>query len=290
MGWQAIVAPFVQAGNTIVLNNQGFFVYNGSPALGNLIASIVPATVTDPYGNVSIAGEYTYGPNGAALGIAANGSFPAIIFSPPSVTHQSVNPQISAQAGNAGLANEYEFMVQFSGASGLDSSAIELFSESADGTIAAKIAAIIGGVQLLTLTKTNVTITVPITATSGTAASPTVITTDTPHQATLLNGWTNSGANANGLWYKLLSTGSVELTIDILPPNAVVGNSVCFTLPLGYRPQTPKNLGPIGWNNPQVNNSASLPWVFVASNGNIVITGIEVANIGMFGTYTLPLW
>lgn len=51
MGWQTVVAAIFQAGNRTVINAQGLFVYNGPPALGNLIASIAPAAGVDPKGN-----------------------------------------------------------------------------------------------------------------------------------------------------------------------------------------------------------------------------------------------
>lgn len=55
-GFRNRLLPFFQAGNRIVINRNGFFVYNGPPALGNLIASITFAAGTDPKGNPYPAG------------------------------------------------------------------------------------------------------------------------------------------------------------------------------------------------------------------------------------------
>lgn len=51
MGWQNVVAEIFRAGNQVVINRQGFFIYNGPPALGNLIVSAAPAAGIDPKGN-----------------------------------------------------------------------------------------------------------------------------------------------------------------------------------------------------------------------------------------------
>lgn len=48
-----------KAGNTLV-NANGIFVYSGTPAAGNLIASLCPVAVTDPFGNVAVQGFGEY--------------------------------------------------------------------------------------------------------------------------------------------------------------------------------------------------------------------------------------
>jgi len=71
MGWQNFVAAIIQAGNTTIINSQGSFTYNGTPALNNLVVSTTPATGTDPYGNAFLAGETVYR-NTAGGWVAAN--------------------------------------------------------------------------------------------------------------------------------------------------------------------------------------------------------------------------
>jgi hypothetical protein len=48
------------SGNNFLINNQGVFIYSGTPALGNLLVSIAPATGTDDEGNVFPAGVKIY--------------------------------------------------------------------------------------------------------------------------------------------------------------------------------------------------------------------------------------
>lgn len=59
MGWQTQVAVQIQAGDTII-NASGSFTYSGSPAAGNLIATVAPAPGTDAFGNQYIEGVTTY--------------------------------------------------------------------------------------------------------------------------------------------------------------------------------------------------------------------------------------
>jgi hypothetical protein len=59
MGWQVVYVPFLFAGNTII-EAAGVFVYSGTPALGNLIASIASTAGVDDFGNVVQAGMTEY--------------------------------------------------------------------------------------------------------------------------------------------------------------------------------------------------------------------------------------
>jgi hypothetical protein len=58
MGWQSL---FLEIEQVIVSGPSGsILVYNGTPALGNLIASITPISGTDPQGNFFFAGITSY--------------------------------------------------------------------------------------------------------------------------------------------------------------------------------------------------------------------------------------
>ena len=67
MGWESNVFPLLIAGNTIVINASGEFVYNGAPALGNLIASIANSNGVDAFGNRYYNGIISYNPSGGAI-------------------------------------------------------------------------------------------------------------------------------------------------------------------------------------------------------------------------------
>lgn len=72
MGWQTVAVPILLAGNTII-NDDGAFVYDGSPAAGNLIGSVSGTATEDPYGDQLINEVASYSaPNAAAM---AGGAF-----------------------------------------------------------------------------------------------------------------------------------------------------------------------------------------------------------------------
>lgn len=108
------------------------------------------------------------------------------------------------------------------------------------------------------------------------------------HAATLINGWTGSGSGVNGAWYRYNGVGETEVIFDIVNTTAT-GNSQFMTLPAAYSPATNQNHGGVNWNNPQLNNSPSVPWVFVGFGGGVQLTAIEVANKSLFGYIKIPL-
>jgi hypothetical protein len=123
----------------------------------------------------------------------------------------------------------------------------------------------------------------------GTGTSLTnVAVPETWHPAALINGWAGSGSGVNGLRYRIVPGGELEIEADIINAGFVPpGNSVCFNLPAGWIPGTSRNR-PAAWNNPQVNNSATVPWVNVTA-GAIQVTGIEVANKEIFFHVWIPM-
>ena len=144
MGWQVVYVPFLFAGDTII-NQNGVFVYNGSPAHGNLKASIAGSSGTDPYGNAYIDNIVAYNVSGVGTGgfaqIAANPStgLPFLVLAPPSLTHVSANPQVNAGSINAGAVNE---QAQINVTSGFESTpgsggaaVLQLVSRANDSTL-----------------------------------------------------------------------------------------------------------------------------------------------------------
>lgn len=64
---------FFVAGNTIVINPNGLFVYNGKPANGNLLLSIAPSSGNDVYGNLWLQGLTIFFSNSPLVAINLNG-------------------------------------------------------------------------------------------------------------------------------------------------------------------------------------------------------------------------
>lgn len=114
----------------------GVFVYGGAGP-GGLLVSVTDVT-EDPFGNPVHAGAWVYGEDGAAVGLAVTTNQPGLQLAPPSSAHSTQRAEVFADTGNAGAANEYQYMVLTSGEeNGLTDAALQLFSESADGTGAA---------------------------------------------------------------------------------------------------------------------------------------------------------
>lgn len=111
MPWETVIAAVFQAGNRIVINPLGLFVYNGAPAHGNLLFSISNTSFTDPYGNLVQKTATLYlGSSYINLDIAAG--VPQLSFPTGAVSEQTPASQFG-QINNSGLANEQiaEFFV-----------------------------------------------------------------------------------------------------------------------------------------------------------------------------------
>jgi len=130
MPWQNVFAAVLQAGNTVVINSQGQFVYNGLPTLGNLVASLAPAGGTDAYGNTFFAGLCSYQPHagsGTPFLVAQlfNG---AVQLGPPSAIAGTGGASPGAVAGSTSPAGQLNILS--GGQSGADTNAeIQLVSQ-----------------------------------------------------------------------------------------------------------------------------------------------------------------
>lgn len=292
MGWQSSIATVFQAGNRIVLNSKGLFVYNGPPALGNLVISLTPAGGTDPSGNPYPQNITVFAPAGIPHGYininstGGQGGNTAILFNPGFTSHIALQPQIYGASNHSGLVNEQEALVITSGVAGAGNqdAMVQLISESNDATIPAFHNFMIGGNVVSQLFGTQWNIGVPISATAGTSATPTVITTDGWHRVSAFaNGWVASGGIA-GVIYRLTNGGMVEGFMDIQNPVAVGGTSTVFTFGSPYIPTKNFTLQD-GWFN-----AAAVPPIFIDhTTGNFDIVNYSVANTELFGYFKFPL-
>jgi hypothetical protein len=147
----------VITGGTLVIDGTsgGVFVYSGVPALGNLIGSWAGSAGIDAEGNSYLANFASYGPNGSYININTDGTEIAILFNPPSVTHQTAGPEVFAFAQNAGLVNESNLFVITSGKNGGDDAALQLFAEAANASAQARAVFEFGGTIFCTINKTG---------------------------------------------------------------------------------------------------------------------------------------
>lgn len=111
-------------------------------------------------------------------------------------------------------------------------------------------------------------------------------------QITPGGSWSNSGSGVNGFFYRLMTTGDVQLSFDVTISSATPGT--LGTLPAGYRPSTSVNVA-CGWYgsgpatpSPGYNPQFS-PHLLIATDGTITGQSLYVGTISLFGTATLPM-
>lgn len=73
-------------GSEFVMDENGMFFYDGTPASGNLIMSIAAEQGTDPYGNDYRRGVMVYNASGSSLQMDAGAGSVGLTFVPPDVT------------------------------------------------------------------------------------------------------------------------------------------------------------------------------------------------------------
>jgi len=162
-------------GTDFVINEYGGFFYSGTPAFGNLIASIAPAAGTDAYGNAYLEGPAAYNPGSPSVATSLFGGISLL---------EAANP--------GGPYWDPLFALTYNGgAASLDS---------------------------------------PFNSTAGTAANPTVVTTDTWHAMTLANGWAHQAGNQIAQ-YRLAADGDIEVRGAI---NGSAATAATFCSGLGY--------------------------------------------------------
>jgi hypothetical protein len=129
-----------------VTGSGGVFVYSGTPGPGNPPIAWMSGASTDPYGNslpstTGVAGTGTFSVTNSATGANITmelvGGVPIINFGTAG-SDVTVSPFIIVETQNGGAANERQAFALSSGKeSGNPDAALQLFSESADGTLAA---------------------------------------------------------------------------------------------------------------------------------------------------------
>lgn len=235
-------------GTDFIINSAGMFLYSGTPALGNLVESHSPIAGVDQFGNAYKAQTEVFGSGSSFVNIAtANGfkGFPAVTLNAPNMAHVTDFIQIASDNVNPGAVNEQSKMVLSSGKENhLDDAAIQLFSESNDGTVGAAAIVEFGGTILVTINRSEFLIQEPLINNSVSTA-PSLVTTDTFHAITLDANWTTLVGQpipsvqlcADGMVH---ITGAIQFNANINNTNINGGTPLAAALGNfpGYRPAT----------------------------------------------------
>ena len=196
----------------------GLFLYSGTPALGDMILSIAQAAgTTDPYGlaNPYPAGVTTYGSAGTYANLASD----YLTFYGGSSTDQATiyfggGDVVIESSTPSGVLSLMTDLGETSGVLGLEAGNTTIY-----GTLDVTGASTLGG---------------QVTATGGTAAAPTLITTDTWHTMTLQNSWSAGSGYAQ---YRMLPDGNVQVRLQVTVGTATNGTTV-WTAAAPYAPST----------------------------------------------------
>lgn len=249
------------------INSAGAFFYGGTPAAGNLVLSAAQSSGNDEFGNAYKQGFTAYGPGTAVSMWNDNGLYAGLVFHQTGSTSLTVSPQAFAVTANTGAANEFAQAALTSGKeSGNDDAALQLFSESADATIAAKAVIEFGGQAVAQFSRTGLLSAIQ----PGTGA-----TAETWHSLPLANSW---AASSDGLAaYKLTPENQLIIEAAIMSGTST---TIC-TLPAGYRPANRTMFFPVAFSGAntasifgQVNQAGVLSLSSITSVGTVVLNAV----------------
>ena len=195
---------------------------------------------------------------------------------------------ISATSGTDPYGNDYYIgAVSYNGShiTTLIEGRIELVNEP--GGAGFGIGADFGGdltIFPLTVTSGNILLQAPVTATSGTPASPTLITTDTWHVAALAGSWTAT----QDLEYSLTSDGMVQLSGELVIPSSPADPATITTITgTAYHPGRTEHL--IALENGGTPYVGTPHVCEVSTSGVVTVYGTLTAGstLRIFGRYPL---
>jgi hypothetical protein len=172
--------------------------YNGTPAAGNLLVSIAATFGNDAFGNFYLAGITVYDIIGPSQILALNSN--------------GIQQTFYSATTQAGPTDPYTAQVNC------------FYDPSFSAYI---VGGPVGNIIRLQL---------PVTATDGSLASPTLITTDTATAASSYGtDWAASGSGADGVQFTLGNDGWVTVLVDVHTTGASPATELC-AIPSGYVP------------------------------------------------------
>jgi hypothetical protein len=221
-----------------------------------------------------------FGPNGVAVGV--------FVYPPGTVPGPGNPPELSMSLGGK---DPFGNIIPAGISSDIGGVSVSLFGGQINFSNGSLINGPSAGANLVLQAGSggDVALLSPVTATSGTAASPTEITTDVWHTAVLVNGWTGTAQ------YKLQPDGTVMLrTLGSLGAGTLTNGTTLFTLPAGppsYQPAEGQQIGciisAVGAGSAA---SGASPFLTIGTNGAVVVENIAVqvaTNIRFEGSFDL---
>ena len=257
-------------GTNFILNSSGLFLYSGTPAFGNLIASITPTFGTDTFGNTYLEGINTY--SGAAFaGLVAGNLLLGLIAQP-------------ADAGVVGLSGTDTTFVSSPTASDPDAATLALVA--GDTTITPLSAAGYPHVDIGAATAgTLAWINGAIIASTVSAGTSTAETWQTPSYNANWAGTTAYGGLAGGLGTLRYRKDAEDNTwlLGCFVASAGAGSAV-LNLPAAYRPKTNYPF-PVAFISG--GGVAGNAWMYVSAAGNLNLNAQLGSAVTVGTTYVV---
>lgn len=218
MPWESFIAVIFQAGNRIIINPLGMFVYNGGPTLGNLLATITNQSGTDKFGNPFVPGITIYASGGKQF-VNINDVPPPTINIVTGAGSENEPSTLFADITNTALANEFMTLFLTGPSSSFDDqrAVIQLISSRADGS---KLA-----LGSLFVFQGNTPLSNPVNWTADTGIWHTM--------SVFLNGWAKTGGGP-ACRYRITAFNELEVQGEVNSSGASAAQF--FQLPTGYRP------------------------------------------------------
>lgn len=205
-------------GTNWIENASGSYFYSGTPAAGNLIASVASADGTDSFANAVLAIMSVYGSAGQRVSMDVESGLAQLQLATgdsAEATAGVASTKINTLGSTRVLTASFSAPI-VTGQSAGAYSRLLLFSPSADLTSAANEAylAVSDATNTATFIVDPTKFTFsgqPVISTNGTPANATLITTDAPHTVSYVNNWT-ALASGTDLKYELMNDGTVQVT------------------------------------------------------------------------------
>ena len=216
----------------------GVYVYDPTAGPGNLIASLTDSTV-DPFGAVTEKGVSAYVTvGGVRYAINLNISNASLL--PGMSVRDTANPPAAPPGfyaeGSNGLVKKAVALVDSGTVTLADVDAVVSAQSQTHSGVTNGLVQVLSG-QVTLGNAPTMTIddnTGAVTATAAVAANPTLITTDTWHNMTLLNSWSLGGGGYAR--YMMGNNGNIYVQGDNVIPGTVTGGTNVWTIPAGYVP------------------------------------------------------
>jgi hypothetical protein len=277
------------AGTDFVMNSSGLFVYSGTPAANNLIASIAAAAGTDAYGNAYPSGICALNYAGATFVQLLNGALAAggIVSGAADTTNAAGFAYVLGGGGKPFL----HIASPLYPSGGYTDPALLLLQPGVPGAglngSSRPIAILIDDAAT---SAADLNLSGACIKTNESGATP--YTWQTPTYATGFAGGGYSGTNYAPIQYRLDAEDNLVIVGTCHNTASVTNSPTVFTLPVGYRPANNWR-GPVsrqvsGATNPE--NSGGTGCI-VESNGNVVLQldGASSSTMNYYMLLTVPM-